>query len=122
MSDPTDSYNVTAEADQAHDDKWLADAVVALGVGAVDPKGEYEMWTRCRHEADYLCIDEFVRDWRVAGALMEKMPLADTCLSKENKWIVGCYRINSPYDKKRFVRINESLPRAIIEACVECLK
>ena len=83
MNDKTDSYDVTAEADQAHDDQWLADAIVALGVGGDtnnrtgDGKEYYEM-RRFEHGVwtfDYMLeTSEFVRDWRVAGACLERWP------------------------------------------------
>ena len=48
-------------------DKELADRIVALGVGDDgDATGFYYL------EADEFDDSEFVRDWRVAGALMEK--------------------------------------------------
>jgi len=115
MDDKTDSYDVTAEADQAHDDQWLADQVVTLHVA----------W---RSEAGFYCLvgqsgnsniaKYFVRDWRVAGALMEK------CLEASEITIydlaggdgIGCTVAKSAW--KYRASQGDSAPRAIIEACV----
>lgn len=64
---------------------------------------------------------DFVRDWRVAGALMEKLPLwhirilgGDVVIAPNDEW--GC-----PDYSQRVDAESDSLPRAIIEACVEAL-
>ena len=79
-------------------DKELADRVVALGVGSagdgdvywLDPDGSdpQSMWP-----------NDFVRDWRVAGALMEKMDPVDL-----QQYFTHTYMLKIK-------------PRAIIEAC-----
>lgn len=62
-----------------------------------------------------------VRDWRVAGALMQRC------------WSVDIYREGDRYDVEAWMRSgpgrarqyeaqHESLPRAIIEACVKALE
>ena len=108
-------------------DKELADRVVALGVGTKRVDQDYYDWSNAWTDAwqkDRMCKTKpaaFVRDWRVAGALIEK------CYAKNID--VG---IDSPtctveaiFDTEGFpctsAAINESLPRAIIEACVEAL-
>ena len=93
----------------------LADRVVALGVGEVSRKRLPIIQYRF-HE--YFSAYKFVREWRVAGALMEK------CWSVEIDkrgcpWWVAAERPKKP-QKFRKAK-NESLPRAIIEACVEAL-
>ena len=94
-------------------DKELADRVVALGVGSTDPIVTGLYWL---NEPDGEHAGLFVRDWRVAGALMEK------CLSVEYITVsrTGEYsavaRTGNTADA-----VNTSLPRAIIEACVEAL-
>ena len=122
MNDKTDSYNVTAEADQAHDDKWLADQIVAFGVER--PIIEHE--TRGELNKYYASNYDFVRDWQVAGAMMEKA-LAP---SKHDYDI----RIERDITNDHYLVMlsgyfvgdaeagdNKSLPRAINEACVEAL-
>jgi len=98
--DKTDSYNVTAEADQAHDDQWLANQIVALGVGSKCKLGLYDLFPGSRP----FTYTEFVRDWRVAGAMMEKMTAA------------SMLRVFGPIG----ARVRPSA-RAINEACVEAL-
>ena len=63
-------------------DKELADAVVALGVGQKDPHQKilpYQAPDSNEWDEDEL----FVRDWRVAGALMENVtkPATDPLIS-----------------------------------------
>ena len=56
-------------------DKELADKIVALGVGDVSPTFPRSPMYRvpgALGEA-WLSADEFVRDWRVFGALWEKL-------------------------------------------------
>jgi hypothetical protein len=86
-------------------DQELADKIVALGVGKKTPSGWYSMSYAHRTSAD-----SFVRDWRVAGALMEKM-------TRVCEWyeMAGLWKVR--IDDSISVR-NESLPRAICEAIV----
>ena len=96
------------------DDKTLADAVVALGVGYFAPKDVYGIPPDGSGERK--TAHDFVRDWRVAGALMEKM--AGSAMSPcEWYFMSPLWKV---YTNGGGVR-NESLPRAIIEACVEAL-
>lgn len=72
-------------------------------------------WCEIHGEDAYCSI--FVRDWRVAGALMEKCK----CIS--------CYHASDGYSVNAgdpavctyISNVQESLPRAIIEACCEAL-
>jgi hypothetical protein len=112
-------------------DTELANAVVTLGffkkvdpevlspMRILEPDKLYTLYSGL-----YLSAKHFVRDWRVAGALMEKCG--------------GIYAHNEPHIKgwwayvetDKAVRLpvtngkteNESLPRAIIEACVKALQ
>jgi hypothetical protein len=98
----------THQMGKAMNDKELADRIVALGVGRpceldVDGLGDIGNWTDLN---DY----EFVRDWRVAGALMEKC-----------KYTHGGYWFGVVWDQAGLTHTDESLPRAICEACVEAL-
>jgi len=103
-------------------DKKLADGVVALGVGCTFEWGDTEgVMSQCwapDSETSGMDADKFVRDWRVAGALMEK-----------------CQKVYAEYigepEQTAYARAEnnrtwewptgESLPRTIIEACVEAL-
>lgn len=102
-------------------DKELADKIVALGVGC-DDNGLYGlpnqgMWM--------LRAEFFVRDWRVAGALMEKViewggfDFVGSCTI--DTFQATAYR-GYGHLKKINHGVNESLPRAICEACVEALE
>lgn len=113
--------------------KELADAVVALGVGehcgewfgimAFDTALEGEILDP--HDAD-----RFVRDWRVAGALMEKATdtfvrdiILDRKCRAEKVYRVWVEDNGFPAGERPEISHcrGESLPRAIIEACVEAL-
>ena len=85
-------------------DKELADRVVALGVGAKCPNGRY---VDRSVDGDFYSDAEFVRDWRVAGALMEKVGnigLVGELFDQADLWY------------------KPTEPRTIIEACVEALE
>ncbi len=102
-------------------DKELADKIVALLPDFHDwgcrPGQASERYGTLNWHLPKIAHD-FVRDWRVVGALMEK------CWSVEIDkigcpWWVAAERAEKP---QRFRKAeNESLPRAIIEACVEAL-
>ena len=96
-------------------DKELADRVVALGVGQC----QHGKWYGYDHSGDTAGL--FVRDWRVAGALMEKV---DAHFIEKLTDVMWAVRSDKPYGegKTREWYENESLPRAIIEACVEALE
>ena len=102
-------------------DKELADRIVALGVGRANqiyPDGIGKFY-QIDLDADWqTSVNEgkFVRDWRVAGALMEKCG-GSFELCPSGKWQVRTFaNIMGVHEK-----YNESLPRAIIVACVEAL-
>ena len=82
-------------------DKELADAIVALGVGA-GPFGRPPPYYQIH--GDDLDVAEFVRDWRVAGAMLQLWP---TTINTEHLDMT----------------LDEMLrdPRAINEACVRAL-
>ena len=103
-------------------DKELADKVVALGVGYTSEDGYYalnkEMYDDL-HQSYLLSAEEFTSDWRVAGALMEKVSCVGLAvLVNMSEWQAMAF---PPDDCEAFEVINESAPRAIIEACVEAL-
>ena len=94
-------------------DKELADKVVALGVFTALGTNE-----NIYHIANAipLTAHDFVRDWRVAGALMEKCEDVNS-VKRRN---LG-YVIESIIGDRTGEAQNDSLPRAICEACVEAL-
>ncbi len=87
----------------SYSDQELADAVVALGVGSYYgmKKSNWYSIPGDSFGASGVMADTLVRDWRVAGALMEKMPGVMPMISRKNA--------------------GESLPRAITEAYVIAL-
>ncbi len=110
-------------------DQELADKVVALGIGS-ERKGHYShLGSGFLSEKQGLPLwfgrtsqtaDCFVRDWRVAGALLEKTASGSWVLADDTdlgKWSVLASATGETYGQ----RMNESFPRAIIEACVEAL-
>ena len=86
-------------------DRELADKIVALGVG----ESVSSLFFLSGAHNEPVDAEFFVRDWRVAGALMEK------CIEQKIHLV--------PIMKSATVRLVKigSLPRAIIEACVEAL-
>jgi len=127
VTDKTDSYDVTAEADKAHDDKWLADQVVALGVGKANqiyPDGIGKFY-QVDVDADWqTSVNEakFVRDWRVAGAIMELCAKRRKTIALSFGPEMFCATgagSSTPTYGVYLERSNESAPRAIIEAGVE---
>ena len=92
-------------------DKKLATKIVALGVGRQDKGFHDYYWIPDLCGA--VTVEEFVCEWRVAGALMEKCAgMTFKHFSKDHIFYAT--------DGKHTVE-NESLPRAIIEAWVEAL-
>jgi hypothetical protein len=100
-------------------DEELANKIVVLGVGR--PFTYYDGGDQF-YIIKYgkLTADKFVRDWRVAGAMMEKMPDGEVTIWQQKyeddspMWIVETHLTNA--DGR-----DESLPRAINEACSEAL-
>ena len=97
-------------------DKKLADRVYAL-LGRGTPTSH-----KCGHHSWHvytwgLDATQYVRDWRVAGALMEKVDSIYPERLVDERWQVQASLDAMPTEWLT----NESLPRAIIEACVEAL-
>jgi len=105
-------------------DTELADKVVALEVGRywpdASPKPRYDMANGCMFSTSE--APEFLRDWRVAGALMEKCYELDVDVCPDScDGVVEAIFTAEKYMPLKTVAIDDSLPRAIIEACVEAL-
>ena len=95
------------------DSEILADKIVALGVG----NNMYDLYAIGAYHVIGCTASDFVRDWRVAGALMEK---CDSTYPE--KLIDGRWQVQASVDAMPTEWITtESLPRAIIEACCEAL-
>ena len=108
-------------------DKDLADTVVAKGVGFAVTDIHYALHNTNRVGIEML-PDDFVRDWRVAGALMEKVEakgydfVADVQAGKQAIIRTGRWSgERCSTENTKGIGTDESLPRAIIEACVEAL-
>jgi len=113
-------------------DKELADKVVALGVGEYHIRAgsdkHYHVFVGGIGQSD----EQFVRDWRVAGALMEKCVVeelelhlsnvrADTRVCNIDRFAPDESEQINDYVPVSIGRYERNLPRAIIEACVEAL-
>jgi len=103
-------------------DQELADAIVALGVGV---KGGPIAYSYSQLAFDFCAPDRFVRDPRVAMAMMEKVDGQEILIwcqhyeeGPDAQWVIelGDSPRGSPSDGR-----NESLPRAINEAAVKAL-
>ena len=104
-------------------DKELADRIVALGVGCSydfpDRGYMYGLDGLFGPDDEQQYPSAFVRDWRVAGALMEKHGNGFTYLLVVDKWFIYDH---DDCGNEVCVAKNESLPRAICEACVAALE
>jgi len=108
------------------DDRELADAIVACGVGesTLGDKG----WLYRFDDAGSWSFDDtddvFIRDWRVAGAMMEKCPNGvRTCF--DQLWCAQVWPITDDDDiDADFGRVykSESLAIAINQACCDALE
>ena len=97
-------------------DTELADAVVALGVGYAQEFTGGRRYTLTLNR-DHLDAPSWVRSWSVAGALMEKFGNGF-----DHVLVVDTWEISYATERDAYIVRNKSLPRAIIEACVEALK
>lgn len=125
------------------DDEELADKIIASGVGTkkylVD-NTYVESYTLQGSQPPHLVhyfirrdliggADNFVSDWRVAGAMMEKcvgkpdwMPIyVDRKVSSEVTHRCWIERTHSGIEVENYHARGDSLPRAINEACAEAL-
>ena len=98
-------------------DRELADAVVALGVAKRYPD-ESEWWVYWFDGAGSFSAKEFVRDWRVAGKMIEKVDAVYV-----EALVGGCFQVQVMMDcESTDWHEDLSTPRAIAEACCEALK
>ena len=97
-------------------DKELLGKLVALGVVDILPEGSFAGFQYLTPGGDqWRSIGDVLEDWSVAGALMEK------CVSTTTANIDGKWAICATGPVIDGLSNNESLPRAIIEACVTVL-
>ena len=98
-------------------DKELADRVVALGVA--DPPFHVPAFgANYSFNTEAFSAERLVRDWRVAGALMEKCELITVVAERGPLYIATA---SFPDHQGKQCDSASSMPRAIIEACVEAL-
>lgn len=102
----------------------LADEIVGCGVGRKvkhigNRNWRYSFIIDCPDHEIQDTAEDFCNDWRVAGAMMEKIPDGFGYTKSVNDWIV--YDTNFRGDELVLAK-NESLPLAINEACCEALK
>ena len=97
-------------------DKKLADKCVALGVGGHGLDAEIEIyWIG---DSNTMLTKKFVRDWRVAGALMEKcQKMYVEYIGEPEQTVYARAENNRTWDWPA----GENLPRLIIEACCVAL-
>lgn len=101
-------------------DKELADKVMVLGVGQVLEESDW-----INEKGDYTIGGNagsakwFVRDWRVAGALMERCESIEIrhCGDNDDNWQALAYSELHILKEGQ----DNSLSHTIIEACVEAL-
>ena len=102
--------------------KELTDRVVALGVGRADECSLYSMGRLelPGNDGHLYSPTIFVQDWRVAGALMEKLPPGE-CIKILRETETNFVAIDGIIGRGDALK-NESLPRAITEVCCEALE
>lgn len=105
-------------------DKELADKIVELDVGYIVEMIEPHSGTAYvlySDEIAFLTPKSFTRDWRVTGALMEKAVVDSeiTIYGLARGDGIGCTVATSKWSYN--ISQNDSLPRAVNEACVEAL-
>ncbi len=95
-------------------DKELADKVVALGVATTSG----DLYSRDNPYSDFSGISakRFVRSWAVAGALIERCDHIDGM-----KMDTGHFHVLVWNSLNQGKGQHDSIPRAIIEACVGAL-
>lgn len=98
--------------------KELADRVVAIlgGIVVEMPHSGHVVMDTIQ-EGHWMGVEPFVRDWRVAGALMEKLWERDLELYSAYDHVAVCID-----NQTTIYRAYGEPPQCIIEACVEALE
>ena len=99
-------------------DKAIADALVEAGIGVSLPNREPPAYQYGNHPTWGQDADKFVRDWRVAGACLERVVQTDQMLVGQEP--NGTYFADVCTSDREFGDPGEAdnLPRAICEAYV----
>ena len=105
---------------ESMNDKDLADRVVAFGCADFHSSQEFgqplEQGYMTPNGAIWETEESLLEDWSVAGALQEK------CLRIVIHRVSDGWTVTAINDRDEGITVfNESLPRAIVEACVEAL-
>lgn len=101
-------------------DQELADKLVALGI--IQDFGHHGVFRYRIQDSDLLTTTEVVRDWRVAGAVMERLPCGKQMrvwMHADSDWAraeVWTNRNEHPSKADRVVGRDNQVCRAIIEA------
>ena len=96
-------------------DQELADKIVAFGIGEYNghkPDG----WRFNPGDGWYQNASEFICDWRVAGAMMEKCHDVQILIMEGES-----YHVMAKYRRGKGVALNQNEPRAINKACADAL-
>ena len=104
-------------------DKELADRIVALGVGTAILDDMYGWRYKAPGSHEEIEAIYFVRDWRVAGAMMEKVDSVylEALVAPMN--LPDSWQAQASMDAMptKWIVHQSSGPRAINEVCVEAL-
>jgi len=96
-------------------DEQLCDALVEAGIGELAGTVKFPYYLPPQDPFIPISAKRFCRDWRVAGACLERM--LDGCRDRREAW-----RLADPQGNWSNMVKPKSLPRAIIVAFVESLK
>jgi len=131
MGFPADSYSALAEEEMVQqkqfDDKELADKVVALGVARKWKEGVTPGGYKLEGRGGSFWIDPhtFVRDWRVAGVLIEKCVEIDLLVEVFTDQHGQKRCVVNKFTSDDVVQVCDTVgdqhSRAITEACIEAL-
>ena len=112
------------------DFKSLADAAVRQGVGKVMTMSESQPFFDANEmyysdvpgflPGEFYVDEDFIKDGRTALALMEKVDAIECAKTLDNKWAILTAAPDEPFDLDRET-LGESLPVAIVTACLKAL-
>jgi len=108
------------DGDEMMDDQELADKIVALGIlRRIEGDDNHGVLYNCEILDPLERAEDVVRDWRVAGALIDIVAANEMDISISHHKLTGmAYVIIQP---SGISAMSEYTPRAICEACVEAL-